>query len=67
MDQNKLTQQARRGSKLINVFIRFSGDEILVGKLLLDNKLIHFKYDEDFLILVLNLSPFKLKYNNEIH
>ena len=39
----KLTQRARKGSKLINVFIRFSGDEILVGKLLLDNRLIYFK------------------------
>lgn len=62
----KLISQAPLRSKLINVFIKFSGDEILVGKLILDNRLIHFKYDDDFLNLGINLSPFKLKYNNEI-
>ena len=66
MEQKKLFQQARKGSKIINVFIRFSGDEILVGKLILDNRLIYFKYDDDFINLGLNLSPFKLKYTNEI-
>lgn len=66
MKQKKLTQPARKGSKLINVFIRFSGDEFFVGKLILDNRLIYFKYDDDFINLGLNLSPFKLKYTNEI-
>ena len=66
MEQRKLTRLASIGSKLINVFIKFTGDEILVGKLLLDNRLIHFKYDDDFINLGMNLSPFKLKYNTEI-
>ncbi len=66
MQEQKLTQQTRKRSKQINVFIRFSEDEILVGKLLLDNRLIHFKYDDDFLNLGLNISPFKLEYNNKI-
>ena len=55
-----------KGSKLINVSIRFESDEILVGRLILDNRLVHFKYEEDFLNLGMNLSPLKLKYNNEI-
>ena len=55
-----------KGSKRLNVFIKFDGDEILVGQLILDNRLVHFKYDEDFLALGLNLSPFKLKYNTDI-
>lgn len=66
MKQHKLIQQTNIGSKLINVFIKFTGDEVLVGKMLLDNRVIHFKYDEDFLKLGMNLSPFRLKFNNEI-
>lgn len=52
--------------KFINVAIKFSGDEIPVGKLILDNRLIHFKYDDDFLTTGLNISPIKLQYNNSI-
>ena len=55
-----------RGSKQINVFIRFSAEEIRVGRLVLDNRRVYFKYDDEFLSKGLNLSPFKLKYNNEI-
>jgi len=66
MTQKNITEQKGKGNKQINVFIRFSGDEILVGKLILDNRLVHFKYDDKFIKLGLNLSPFKLKYNNEI-
>ena len=55
-----------KGSKRIHVFIRFSTKEILVGKLILDNRLVHFKYEEEFLNKGLNLSPFKLKYNTDI-
>lgn len=55
-----------KGSKLINVYIRFDSDEILVGRLILDSRLVHFKYEDDFLNLGMNLSPLKLKYNNEI-
>jgi len=64
--KKKRTPQAPKGSKLINVFIKFSGDEILVGKLILDNRLIYFKYDDDFINLGMNLSPFKLKYDDSI-
>lgn len=57
---------AKERNKQINIFIKFSGDEIPVGKLILDNRLIHFKYDEDFLPLGMNLSPIKLKFDDSI-
>lgn len=66
MKKKKQTPQALKGSKLINVFIKFSGDEIPVGRLILDNRLVHFKYDDDFIDLGMNLSPLKLQFNNEI-
>lgn len=66
MKKKKVTPKSPKGTKLINVFIKFSGDEILVGKLILDNRLIHFKYDENFINLGMNLSPVKLKFNNNI-
>ncbi len=52
--------------KLIHVSIKFSGDEIEVGKLILDNRLVHFKYNDEFLALGLNLSPIKLQFDNRI-
>lgn len=52
--------------KLINVSIKFSGDEIEVGKLILDNRLVHFKYNDEFLDLGLNLSPIKLQFDNSV-
>lgn len=52
--------------KLINVSIKFSGDEIEVGKLILENRLVHFKYNDNFLALGLNLSPIKLQFNSSI-
>ncbi len=55
-----------QGTKSLNVFIQFSKGEILVGKLILENRLVYFKYDDEFLKLQLNLSPFKLKFNNSI-
>lgn len=57
---------AKERSKQINILIKFSGDEIPVGKLILDNRLIHFKYDEDFLRLGMNLSPMNLKFDDSI-
>jgi len=62
MKKNKIT----KGNKRINVFLKFSGDEILVGKLILDNRLIYFKYDDDFINRGMNISPIKLKLSNEI-
>jgi serine/threonine-protein kinase HipA len=52
--------------KFINVSIKFSRDEIQVGKLILDNRLVHFKYNDEFLTLGLNLSPIKLQFDNSI-
>jgi len=53
-------------TNLINVFIKFLTEPIFVGKLLLENRKVFFKYDEDFIKLGMNLSPFRLKYNSEI-
>lgn len=53
-------------NKLINVFIQFSGDKIKVGKLILHDRLVHFKYDDKFLEQGLNLSPIKLEFDNRI-
>jgi len=64
MRQSK--RSTRKGNTHLNVFIKLNKDEILVGTLLLENRLVYFKYDDDFLSLGLNLSPFKLKYTNEI-
>lgn len=61
-----ITKKKDKRRKLIDVFIKFSGDEIEVGKLLLDNRLVYFKYNEEFLTLGLNLSPIKLKFDNSI-
>ncbi len=52
--------------KLINVSIQFSGNKIEVGKLILDNREVHFKYNDEFLTLGMNLSPIKLEYDNSI-
>lgn len=52
--------------KFIDVSIKFSNDEIAVGKIILDNRLVHFKYNDDFLALGLNLSPIKLQFDNSI-
>lgn len=61
-NQNK--RNVRR--KQIYVSIQFSGDEIEVGKLILDNRLVHFKYNDEFLALGMNLSPIKLQFDNSI-
>lgn len=52
--------------KELVVSIQFSEDEIEVGKLILDNKLVHFKYNDDFLKLKLNISPVRLQFDNSI-
>jgi len=66
MRKTKRIHQASKGRKQINVFLKFSRDEIPVGKLILDNRLVYFKYDDDFIKLGMNLSPFRLKFNTEI-
>ncbi len=50
----------------ITVYIQFSKEEVLVGKMILDNKQVHFKYDENFIRLGLDLSPIKLKLDTSI-
>jgi serine/threonine-protein kinase HipA len=62
----KKKNKALRGNKKIKVFLKFSEEEIPVGKLILHNRLIHFKYEEDFLNNGMNLSPLKLAFNNKI-
>jgi serine/threonine-protein kinase HipA len=66
MMMSKKGNKQKHGIKILNVFIQFSGNEIPVGKLILENRLIHFRYDDNFLELGLNLSPFKLKFNSAI-
>jgi len=61
-----MTNQAAIGNKVIAVFLKFSDEEISVGKLILDNRLVYFKYDDDFVNRGINLSPFRLKFNTEI-
>lgn len=64
--KKKISYKVFKGTKQLDVFLKFSEDEIFVGKLILDNRAIYFKYDDNFLNRGLNLSPLKLKYNNEI-
>lgn len=52
--------------KLIDVSIQFSGDELQVGRLVLDQRMVHFKYNDDFLAKGFNLSPIKLQFDNSI-
>jgi len=66
MIKTKQTTIIQKGNTLINVLIKFTDTEITVGKLILDGRQIHFKYDTDFLKLGLNLSPLKLKFNDNI-
>lgn len=54
------------GIQKLNVFIKFDIDEILVGQLRLDQGTVYFKYEDSFLELGLNLSPFRLQFNNSI-
>ena len=53
-------------NKQINVALKFSSDEIPVGKLILHNRKIHFKYDASFLDKGLNISPIKMAFDSTI-
>lgn len=64
--KKSITKRQDERRKLINVSIKFSGDEIEVGKLILDKRLVYFKYNDEFLALGMNLSPIKLQFNNSI-
>ena len=50
----------------LDVFIRFSEEEKLVGQLVLDGRDILFKYSEQYLETSQNLSPFKLNFDAAI-
>jgi len=52
--------------KKIIVSVQFSGKEIEVGEMIGDRD-IYFKYYTDFLDLGLEISPFKLPLNNQLH
>ena len=54
------------GINKVNVFIKFSTNEELVGQLVLDGREVFFKYSEAFLERKLNISPLKLKLDNSI-
>lgn len=62
----KVSNKNKLGNKRINVSIQFSGDEIEVGKLILHDRLVHFKYNDEFLTQGFNLSPIKLEFDDSI-
>lgn len=54
-------------SEKVNIALKFAEEEnLLVGQLTLVEGKIYFKYDSDFLKTNLNLSPFKLKFDDSI-
>lgn len=53
--------------KKIVVSIQFDAEEIEVGELESDDKLIYFKYNQEFLKKGLEISPIKLKLNTDIN
>ena len=53
--------------KKIVVSIQFDAEEIEVGELVSDDKLIYFKYNQAFLKRGLEISPIKLKLNTDIN
>lgn len=60
------SNKSKLKNKRINVFIQFAGDKIEVGKLIIHDRLVHFKYDDKFLEQGFNLSPIKLEFDNRI-
>lgn len=53
--------------KKIFVSIQFDAGEIAVGELVSDDKLIYFKYYQEFRERGLEISPIKLKFNTDIN
>lgn len=66
MKKKKKNLPPLRGNKQINVFLKFSENEIPVGRLVFHDKKIHFKYHDSFINSGFNISPLKLKFNNRI-
>jgi len=52
--------------KKINIFIKFKKKEQLLGQLVLDNRVVLFKYDRTYLVSGYNISPLKLKFDDRI-
>lgn len=52
--------------KKLEVFIRFSKEDIPVGQLVQDGKAVLFKYHSDYLITGFNISPKKMHFDNSI-
>ena len=50
----------------VNVSIKWSDKEILVGQLIREDRKIYFKYDEGYLNEGHNISPLKLSFDNQI-
>jgi serine/threonine-protein kinase HipA len=53
--------------KKIHVSIQFDAEDIEVGELVSENRLIYFRYYPDFVRRGLNISPLKLKLNTDIN
>ena len=53
--------------KKIIVSIQFNENEIEVGELVSENRLIYFKYYPNFVKLGLEISPIKLRLNNALN
>jgi len=60
------SNKSKLKNKRINVFIQFADNKIEVGKLILHDRLVYFKYDDKFLEQGFNLSPIKLEFDNRI-
>jgi serine/threonine-protein kinase HipA len=54
------------GFKKLFVSLLLEGNNYEVGELVLSNQKIYFKYNSDFLLTRLNLSPIKLPFSNDI-
>lgn len=50
----------------LDIFIKFSKEEIQLGQLVLDGSSVLFKYADDYLKTGYNISPFKLKFDASI-
>ena len=62
-----LKQETNGTGKKIYVSIQFDAEEIEVGELVSENKLIYFKYYPQFVKRGLEVSPIKLKLNTDIN
>ncbi len=52
--------------KKLNISIQFDNKPIVVGEMIQDKQQIYFKYNDSFLDLKINISPFKLKLTNQL-